>query len=56
MYKWRQWLLLFVWRNVRRHKMNAMQFIMLQRRPGQREMSAMNWIKRPTKKSDIHVE
>ena len=45
---------LFVRRNIRRHKVNAMQFVLLQRRPRQRHMSAVHRIEGPTKKSYIH--
>jgi hypothetical protein len=47
-------LSLFVGRNVRRNKVNAMQLAALQRRPRQRQMPAMNRIERPAKEPYIH--
>ena len=50
----RKWLALFVGRNVRRDKINSVQFVMVQRRLRQGEMSAMNRVEGPAKESCVH--
>ena len=56
MNKWRERLLLFVWRNTGRHKVDPVQFAALHRSPGNCQMPAMYGIEGSTKQSYVHNE
>ena len=45
---------LFMGRNVRRNKVNTMQFVVLQRHPRQSQMSAMYRIEGAAEESNVH--